>query len=94
MDIGFIINNQYKFKYSNNSELIQVRKDEDANNLQTATVAKTMADAGLKMDAKYFTERTGIECTEIVAPAPIAATKADLSFTKEQKNKLTKLYGK
>jgi hypothetical protein len=77
---------EYKFCFSNNAELQELRAFEDAQNLQTATVAKTMKDAGLEMDAAYFEERTGIKTTKIETPQPLT------QFSEKIKNKLTKLY--
>jgi len=67
--LGFAIDTTYKFCFSNNHELLEVRQREDANNLITAQVAYQMKQAGLVMDAKYFEERTGIVTTE-APPAP------------------------
>ena len=77
---------EYKFCFSNNVELQEERAFEDAQNLQIATIAKTMKDAGLEMSAEYFQERTGIITTkaEVIAPAP--------PFSEKIKNKLAKLY--
>lgn len=61
----------YTLRYKNDEEKEAFRKREDASNLQTATIAKTMKDAGLKMDAKYFEERTGIPTEEAPEPEPI-----------------------
>ena len=52
-----------------------------------ATIAKTMKEAGMKMDSKYFTERTGIEFEEIKEPAPVKP-----GFTPKQIDKLKNLY--
>jgi hypothetical protein len=81
--LGFNIDQSYKFCFGNNQELLEERKREDANNQQTASLALTMAQAGLKMDAKYFEERTGIPTIE-VAPKS--------QFTEKIANKLKALY--
>lgn len=91
--LGFVIDTNFKFKFSNNQELVEKRKNEDANNQATAMIAKTMKDAGLKMDAKYFEERTGIKTTEIVE-APVVLDKQAPVFNKRVKNKLKEIYGK
>jgi len=58
------------FRYKNDSELQETRQKEDAANLQTAQIALAMKNAGLKMDAKYYQERTGIITSD--APDPVA----------------------
>jgi len=69
-EFGFNIPEGYSFEYKNDDEQETFRKKEDASNLVTATIAKTMKDAGLQMDAKYFEERTGIVSTKIEVAAP------------------------
>lgn len=48
------------FKIRNVEEAEEFRAREDASNKVTAEIAQTLKNAGLKMDAEYFTERTGI----------------------------------
>jgi phage gp29-like protein len=52
------------FRFKNDKERQAHREQEDAANLATAQVALTMKNAGLKMDAGYFEERTGIPAGE------------------------------
>ena len=53
------------FRFKNDKERQAHRELEDASNLATAQVALTMKNAGLKMDARYFEERTGIPAKEV-----------------------------
>jgi hypothetical protein len=53
-----------RFEYKNDAEKEAFRAREDASNKVTAEIAQTMKNAGLKMDAKYFEERTGIKTSE------------------------------
>ena len=69
----------------NDSEEEEFRKKEDESNLQTATIAQTMKNAGLQMDAKYFEDRTGI-------PATVSTEKPLPVFSNKIKNKLHELY--
>lgn len=87
INLGFNIDTDYPFTFDNNQEVVELRKNEDKNNQVTAEIAYTMKQAGLKMDAKYFTERTGIPATEdvVVPPSPPV-------FNKRVKNKLKALY--
>lgn len=71
INLGFQIPEGFVFKYKNDDEAQDQRWNEDKNNLQTATVAKMMKDAGMEMDATYFTDRTGIKFEKIVPPVPI-----------------------
>lgn len=57
--------------FKNDAEKQEIRTEEDKANLGTAAIALDMAQAGLQMDAKYFTKRTGIECTVIEKPASV-----------------------
>lgn len=63
--IGIKIPLGLQLKFKNNEEKHEDREREDASNKATSDIAKTMKEAGLAMDAKYFTERTGIPCDKI-----------------------------
>ncbi len=69
---GFRIPDGYSFAFKNDEEKEELREREDKSNLATAQIAQTMKNAGLKMDAAYFTERTGIPAEAIEAPEPLA----------------------
>jgi hypothetical protein len=87
INLGFNIPDGFKFCFSNNHELVEQRMFEDANNKLTADLAVAMKNAGFKMDAKYFEERTGIPTTEIAEPvAPVQ------KFTAKMRNKLDQFY--
>lgn len=73
------------FKFKNDKEKIEEQENKDKSNLVVAQIAQTMKTAGLKMDAAYFEERTGIKATESLEE-PIAPTNSI-------KNSLTELYG-
>ncbi len=68
--LGFKIPEGIRFEYKNDAEREAFRAREDASNKVTAEIAQVMKNAGLKMDAKYFEERTGITTGEIEAPEP------------------------
>jgi hypothetical protein len=91
--LGIKIDLAYKFCYSNNAELEEKRRTEDANNKATAEVAEVMKKAGLKMDPKYFEERTGIKTEEFEEAEVEVEEKHNKMFSKELKNKLEALYG-
>lgn len=99
-NLGFNIPEEFKFKYSNDDEAQDQRWNEDKNNIATATLAKTMKDAGMEMDPKYFTDRTGVPFTKIEPPAPVvpgapgAPGAKDKPQTRAEKiqNRLRKLY--
>jgi phage gp29-like protein len=80
----------YKFIFSNDAEVQETRKKEDDANLSTATIAQTMKTAGLKMDAAYFQERTGIPTTDAPEPEPAPVIKPGSKIA----NRLKNLYGK
>ncbi len=86
-DLGFNIPNGVA-KFANDTELEELRTRVDASNKVTADIALTMSQAGLKMDAKYFEERTGIPTID--APQTPIPTKEPLST--KIKNKLDELY--
>jgi hypothetical protein len=85
--LGFNIPVGYEFKFKNDHEEFEHKKKENEGNLEVATIAKTMKEAGMKMDSKYFTERTGIDFEEIKEPAPVKP-----GFTPKQIDKLKNLY--
>lgn len=87
VNLGFNIPEGFKFYFSNNHELVEQRMFEDTNNKITADLAVAMKNAGFKMDAKYFEERTGIPTTEIAEPS-IPTPK----FTAKMRNKLDQFY--
>lgn len=89
LGFDFKIPEGYRLEYSNDAQVQQERKKENDSNLQTAQIAQTMSQAGLQMDQKYFTERTGIIAT--AAPVPEAGT-PPLKPTVQ--NRLKKLYSK
>lgn len=92
----YLIPEGYVFKYLNDGEEDELRNKEDQSNLVTAQIAQTMKNAGLQMDAAYFTERTGIPSKKIQPPAPlknpITNENDDLRNTDKVKNKLKILY--
>jgi phage gp29-like protein len=91
---GFSIPEDYHFEFKNDSEVEEAREREDASNLATANVALTMKNAGLKMDAKYFTERTKIpsEAIGVSIPIPVPVASKEDQLSERVKNKLTQLY--
>ena len=70
MNLGLPIKPGYYIKIINNKEQEQQRANEDASNQITATIFKTIKDAGGDADWKYFTERTGIPVEKSEEPAP------------------------
>lgn len=72
-EMGVNIPDELHFEYKNDDEKEEVRKKEDKSNLATATIAKTMKDAGMEMDAAYFSERTGIPAKKIETPVIVAS---------------------
>jgi hypothetical protein len=80
IDIGFVIPEGVTAIMLNDNEEM-----DNANNL--VDLAVKMKSAGLQIDGKYFTSKTNIPLTEIVAPQPI---KQDI--TKQIQNKLNKFY--
>ena len=99
---GFKVPDGYYMIFSNDEEKTKQRQQEDDNNLKTAQIAQTMNTAGLKMDASYFSERTGIPTTEAVQPEPgdvnedIRPDKAKPKIDRgtKLKNMMGGLYGK
>ena len=69
-NLGFKIPQNIRFEYKNDAEKESFRSRQDASNKVTAEIAQVMKNAGLKMDPKYFEDRTGIKAEEITEPAP------------------------
>jgi len=69
-ELGFNIPDDIRFEYKNDDEKEAFRRRQDESNKVTAEIAQTMKNAGLKMDAKYFEERTGIKTTDAPEPDP------------------------
>lgn len=76
-EMGINIPEDLHFEYKNDDEKQEVRQKEDKSNQATALIAKTMKDAGLEMNAEYFTERTGIPAKKIEAPVPVVGKSID-----------------
>lgn len=101
-NLGLTIFERKKFVYPNNDELAEQRKKEDDANTLTATIFKTIKDAGGVPDWKYFSERTGIPVEKapdpvpapIVHPGLLPPKPGALPLPEKVKNKLEKLYGK
>jgi hypothetical protein len=72
IDLGFNIDTTYPFRFGNSAEKNELRQNEDKNNQATATVAKTLKDAGYQVDEKYLTDRMGftVTKTEVAPPTP------------------------
>ena len=70
-NLGINIPDNLEFKFFNDAEERQVTQLEAQKNQVVATLALTMAQGGLKMDADYFTKVTGVPCTD----APISPDK-------------------
>lgn len=77
---------KYRLKNDNEREHEDRKETEKAQGW--ANVAVAMSQAGIKMDAKDFTEKTGINATD--APEPVMST----PFSAKLKAKLNKTYGK
>ncbi len=73
MLLGFEFPEGVRFRYKNDSEVKEIRDQENKANQAVATIAKDMSTAGLKMDRTYFEERTGIKTELVVAPTPTGA---------------------
>lgn len=54
-----------RFKFKNDKEKQEAAKEKNENILAIANIAKTFKDAGLKIDAKFIEESTGIKFEEI-----------------------------
>lgn len=95
-ELGLVnIPDGYKFVFLNDGEEEEIREHEDASNTITATIAKTMKDAGLQMDPEYFAKRTGIPTKKMEEPAPVVPGQKpedDLRGNKQVKNMLIDLY--
>lgn len=88
-NLGFPVPEEMEFAIANDKELFETRKKEDAANKVTAEIAQTMKNAGFKMDARYFEERTGIPTEEAPEPEPqFPAFRGNPAF----KNKLKNIY--
>ena len=91
-NIGIQIPVNLHFEFKNDHEIEEFRRREDESNKLTAEIAHTMKNAGLKMDAKYFEERTGIKTTEMEEPNPIVPPKQNMG--KQVQDRLNKIYAK
>ena len=70
--LGVPIPEGLKFQFKNDKEKQEERVVENKSHLDTATIAKTMKDAGLQMSPEYFEERTGIKAELVeVEPPPM-----------------------
>lgn len=82
---GFSIPEDVHFEFKNDAEREETRRREDESNKMTADIAQVMKNAGLKMDAKYFEERTGI-------PTEAIEQSAAPAFNPKIQNRLNELY--
>lgn len=97
--IGLKIPDGVRFCFLNDGEEEAIREAEDKSNKVTAEIAQTMKNAGMQMDPKYFTERTGIPAEKIEVPAPLQkepdgdeGKENDLRNNQQVKNRLIELY--
>jgi phage gp29-like protein len=91
-NLGFKIPDDIRFEFKNDAEKEAFRAKEDASNKLTAEIAQVMKNAGLKMDPKYFEERTGIKAVEIeeIETEEDDESKAQLEKIKNQLHNLYK----
>ena len=68
--LGFKIPDGFKFKFTNDDELVEARMLNDNNNLITATVAQTLKAAGFAVDPKYLAELMQMPITAAPTPTP------------------------
>jgi phage gp29-like protein len=87
INLGFNIDPRFKFKFSNNREIIEAREEEDEAIKRVSEYVKTLSDAGVKVDPKWIAERTGIPVLDLI-PVPVVVPQ----FTNRVKNKLNELY--
>jgi len=74
--LGFSIPEGVKFKYKNNNEKYEELKKENEVNSTFATTVKTLFDAGIQVDEKQITEKTGLIVTKIETPVAPKTQKA------------------
>lgn len=93
-NLGFKIPENIRFEFKNDQEKEAFREREDASNKVTAEIAQVMKNAGLKMDAKYFEDRTGIKTTEMETPEAQEPEEdqEDKAQLKKVQNRLFDLY--
>jgi phage gp29-like protein len=93
--LGFPMPKGQTIKFINSYEKMEARAAEDQNNKLTSDLVKTLSDAGLKVDAKWFTERTNIpvEDKPEPKPEPIKKTKNAIKEREYLQNKIEELYG-
>lgn len=65
---GFSINPGDRWELKDDMEKQEVLETEDKNILAAATWAKMMKDAGLEVDADFFTKRTTVPCKKAESP--------------------------
>lgn len=102
-DLGVPLPEGLRYRLRNDAEVMDAKAVENKQNAEVATIAQTMKNAGLKMDAKYFTERTGIPCTEVaeeepkdpadLKPGAKKPTEKDKQLTKKMQARLERIYG-
>lgn len=70
--IGLLIPDEEEFEFDNNDELAEARDKEDSANLKTATVYKTIKNAGGDPDWDAFGKKTGIKTAKTAPVIPVA----------------------
>lgn len=91
-NLGFKVAEGLTFNVSNDKEKFEARKKSDAANLTTAQVWQTAKNGGLKLDAKKFTEITGIDCEEVAEPSSGEDPKQAQERRLAMKNRLDLIY--
>lgn len=75
------------FRFKNDIETDEIKKHKNELSQQLATMALSLKQAGLQMDADYFTKETGIPVT-----AAMEVPTIDTGFNNKVKAKIEKLY--
>jgi len=91
VELGFNIDPETKFSFKNDAEAAEIRMKEDESNLKTATLFKTIKDAGGSPDWEYFSKRTGIKTEKEAVKEPVEKPFKP-AFSESVKNKLENLY--
>lgn len=60
INLGFNIDPRFKFKFSNNREIIEAREEEDEAIKRVSEYVKQLTDSGIKVDPVWVAERTGV----------------------------------
>lgn len=91
-NLGFSIPEDVQFKFKNDKEIAEQRKQEDESNKVTADIVKTLNDSGFEVDAEYIVKRTGIPVVKKEVKEPVVVPPKNEGISNHTRERIKNIY--